>query len=131
MIDDAVKRHRLHGVRAVMINRTLGADVGWSPEVNAAFRSSYLEPQLEEMVAHLDRETDGARWSRRAPLVVLGLQVAREAYLLLLRWGHKKPPCSSRRNSPWHRLAAILYGDTNRNMYHYLQEFERVFLRRK
>jgi hypothetical protein len=131
VIDDAVKRHRLYVARAVMIDRTLGAGVGWSPEVNAAFRSSYFESQLEEIVAHLDRETNAARCSRRTPLVVLGLQIAREAYLLLLRLGHKKPPCSSRRNSPWHRLAAILYGDTNRNMYHYLQEFERVFLRRE
>jgi hypothetical protein len=129
-IDLAIESDRLFAARAVLLDRVFMAGAGWSPEVSAAYAASFSGEKLVKLADALDRE-GLAGWSPPQPKALKRKRAVALAYWLLRHWGR---PATIYRPNPlaqvadgsgeWHRLATILYGDLDANLYRLLQTFD-------
>jgi hypothetical protein len=132
-IDHAVKLDRIFTTRAVLLNRVFMAGAGWLPKVNAAFVTSFSEQKLLALADDIERE-GLAGWSPPPPKA---LKQKRALVLAKQMLRSRSRPTTVYRPSPsaevangkgeWHRLATILYGDLDANLYRLLQTFDEWF----
>lgn len=81
---------------------------------------------IENAIAAIDGRA--APLLQLARLNTIGIEqtvAAKLAYGLLKQWGNKK--ITTTRGGPWHRLAAILYGDEDADLFQYLRALVRYF----
>jgi hypothetical protein len=133
-IDHAVKLDRIFTARAVLLNRVFMAGAGWLPEANAAFVTSFSEQKLLAFADDLERE-GLAGWSPPPPRALKQKRAVVLAKQMLRSRGRPttvyRPSPSAEvaddGNGEWHRLATILYGDLDANLYRLLQTFDEWF----